>query len=356
MAPVVRALNEDARFESLVLITAQHREMLDQVLSFFEIMHDYDLNIMTHGQTLEQITSRALEGVSEVLENLKPDIVIVHGDTTTTFAAALAAFYHNIPVAHVEAGMRTGDLRQPFPEELNRTMVARLARYHFAPSDECVRHLREESVDEKGIIRTEHNTGIDALLLARSIMQRQGLSIEPENHILVTAHRRESWGEGMRGIFRAVSRIASAKPGFQIGVAKHANPLVSDDAHAVLDGIENIKLLDHQSYEDFVKLMARSRIILSDSGGIQEEGPTLGIPVVVLRNKTEYHELLESGVVFLAGTDEDAIVSCALEVLGDEAIQNRVQSFAHKRVQRSSLPLILDVLANDSLFTTQATG
>jgi UDP-N-acetylglucosamine 2-epimerase (non-hydrolysing) len=356
MAPVVIALQNDSRFASEVLVTAQHRDMLDQVLSFFNIHPDYDLNIMIQGQTLEQITSRALEGVSALLSRNRPDVILVHGDTTTTFAAALAGFYHGIPVGHIEAGMRTGDMMQPFPEELNRSLVARLARYHFAPSAECVQHLYDEGVESDRVIRTVHNTGVDALILAKSIIEKKGLSTRPENHILVTAHRRESWGAQMQGIFRAVRMISSLNPDYQISVATHANPAVADDARAILKGCANVALLSHQSYEDFVRLMAKSRVILSDSGGIQEEGPTLGVPVVVLRNKTEYHELLEAGVVFLAGTKEDDIVSRALDILGDATVSAHVKSFAEGRAQQSSVPLILDTLASRLSTVASARG
>ena len=344
MAPVVKALEEDARFESRVLVTAQHREMLDQVLTFFSIVPDYDLNIMTHGQTLEQITSRALEGVSNVLQTDKPDVVLVHGDTTTTFAATLAAFYQQIPVGHIEAGMRTGDLRQPFPEELNRTLVARMARYQFAPSDECAQHLRDENIPARSIIRTAHNTGIDALILARQIMEEQGIEVQPTNHILVTAHRRESWGEPMRGIFQAIADIAAKKPDYHISVATHANPLVADDARAILGDIANVSLLGHQTYEQFIVLMGHSRLILTDSGGIQEEGPTLGVPVVVLRNKTEYHELLDAEAVFLAGTERKNITKVSLGILDDDKVDARLHTFARERAHQSSIPLILDAL------------
>ncbi|MCL2024340.1 MAG: UDP-N-acetylglucosamine 2-epimerase (non-hydrolyzing) [Coriobacteriia bacterium] len=350
MAPVVRALARDERFDAKVLVTAQHRAMLDQVLNFFEIVPDFDLDIMEHGQTLAQITARVLEGVTQVLDEWTPDVIVVHGDTTTTFAAALAAFYRHVDVAHIEAGMRTGDLHQPFPEELNRTLVARMARYSFAPSAECEGHLLREGIAPERIIRTAHNTGVDALLLARDMLAddlASELAEAHDKHILVTAHRRESWGESMRNIFGAVADIASAHPDYHISVATHANPLVADDATAILDGISNVELLPPQSYRDFVTRMARSRVILSDSGGIQEEGPTLGVPVVVMRNKTEYHELLDAGVVFLGGTQRASIVETTERILADEAIHAHVRQFACDRATQSSIPQILDTLAAD---------
>ncbi|MBK5210897.1 MAG: UDP-N-acetylglucosamine 2-epimerase (non-hydrolyzing) [Coriobacteriia bacterium] len=347
MAPVVKALEADPRFDSHVLVTAQHREMLDQVLDFFDIVPDYDLDIMTHGQTLDQITSRVLLGTSEIFSRSKPVIVLVHGDTTTTFAAALSAAYKGIDVGHIEAGMRTGDIRQPFPEELNRTLVARLARWHFAPSQECVDNLLAEGINPNIIIRTEYNTGVSALLLAKKILGLSATGTRPQTKkILVTAHRRESWGEPMRRIFGAVAEIARRLPEYEINVATHANPLVADDARQILGSVENVNLIGPQGYGDFVRLMAESRLILSDSGGIQEEGPTLGVPVVVLRNKTEYHELLDAGVVHLAGTDKDSIVGKTLEILEREECSVVSDEFSQSRAKNSTIQEILSVLAS----------
>jgi len=349
MAPVIKGLEADTCFESQVLATAQHREMLDQVLDFFQISADYDLNLMKHGQTLPEITSRVLEGVTAVLEECQPDIVLVHGDTTTTFAAALAAFYLDIPVGHIEAGMRTGDMREPFPEELNRSLVGRLATWHFAPSAECVDHLLAEKVAPDSIVRTTHNTGVDALLLAKKMLGDVGASSGlASNRILVTAHRRESWGSGMREIFSAIAEIACMRPELQIELATHANPIVATDAQAILGDLPNVTLLEHQGYGDFVEKMASARLILSDSGGIQEEGPTLGVPVVVLREKTEYHELLDAGVVLLGGTQKEKIVSTVMTFLDDERLQDRLKVFATQRESQSSIPEILDTLADAS--------
>jgi UDP-N-acetylglucosamine 2-epimerase (non-hydrolysing) len=220
-----------------------------------------------------------------------------------------------------------------------------LARYNFAPSQECVQHLLDEHIDKDSIIRTAHNTGIDALLLAREFIQQQGIFAQPTKHILVTAHRRESWGAPMREIFTAIAEIAKRKPDYHISLATHANPIVTNDAYTILESVPNVTLLEHQSYDQFIVLMSHSELILTDSGGIQEEGPTLGIPVIVLRNKTEYHELLDDGVMFLAGTKSDSIVETTLRILSDVAIKSRLQVFACQRAQQSSIPLILDTIA-----------
>ncbi|MCL2746262.1 MAG: UDP-N-acetylglucosamine 2-epimerase (non-hydrolyzing) [Coriobacteriia bacterium] len=361
MAPIIKALEADPRFESHVLATAQHREMLDQVLDFFEIAPDYDLDLMRHGQTLPEITSKVLLGVTETIDKLQPDIVLVHGDTTTTFAAAIAAFYQDIPVGHIEAGMRTGDMREPFPEEMNRTLVASLATWHFAPSQECIDHLVREGIDAESITRIVHNTGVDALLLAKKILedaptgesgnagdasQIAKMTGNASGKILVTAHRRESWGAKMREIFLAVSKIAQTHPELTIEVATHANPLVADDAVDILGNIPNVILLKHQSYAAFVQKMASAQLILSDSGGIQEEGPTLGVPVVVLRDKTEYHELLDAGVVILGGTEKAEIVRVVTDILAaGVSFQDRLNEFAQARSSQDSTAAVLDILA-----------
>lgn len=344
MAPVVKALEADDAFESKVLVTAQHREMLDQVLDFFNIIPDFDLNVMKQGQTIEYITEETLRGVSEILRAEKPDAILVHGDTTTTFAACLAATYLQIPVGHVEAGMRTGDLTQPFPEELNRTLVGRMATWHFVPSEECRENLLKEDIAQSKIVRTTYNTGVAALLLAQ---RKLAINLLPENNsksILVTAHRRESWGEGMRQIFHAIKQLAGELPHFTFNVATHANPIVANDAQEILSNLSNVNLLPPQPYGDFVRLMARSKIILSDSGGIQEEGPTLGVPVAVMRNKTEYHELLEAGVVRMTGTQTESIVNSVHAMLEDASLSRIVYEFALERQSAEIVSPILKAL------------
>lgn len=350
MAPVVKTLEDDERIESLVLVTAQHREMLDQVLDVFDIAPDYDLNIMTQGQTLAQITTRVIAGVTEVFEQARPDVVLVHGDTTTTFAAALAAFYQGIKVGHIEAGMRTGDLHRPFPEELNRTLVADIATWHFAPSQECAHNLLKEGVSPEAIVMTPGNTGIAALLLAQKRINAglvsTGIQEEADGrrHILVTAHRRESWGAPMQGIFDAIRTLSLAHPEIVFDVATHANPVVAKPAQETLGNLENVCLRGPQGYADFIHLMARASLIMTDSGGIQEEGPTLGVPVMVLRDKTEYHELLDAGVVYLAGTDTQNIITLAERLLQDEAAITRSRDFARDRAKAGNLCMIPDAI------------
>lgn len=351
MAALLKELAVDQRFESRVLVTAQHREMLDQVLDFFQIGSDYDLDLMQHGQTLPELTSRLLLGVSEVLDKWRPDLVVVHGDTATTLAASLAAFYAGVPVAHIEAGMRTGDKQKPFPEEMNRVLVADLATWHFAPSSDALEKLLKEGVARNAIVQTQHNTGIDSLHLARRILQDncsfnfEESVQEKEKYVLITAHRRESWGPKMREIFLAIARLARLKPEVRFELATHTNPIVADDAEEILSSIPNVSLLKHQGYADFVQKMAGAELILSDSGGIQEEGPSLGVPVLVLRDKTEYQELIDAGLILLAGTDKEGIEDTFLKAFADRDLQQKAQAFARIRSSESSVKLIVERLA-----------
>ncbi len=327
MAPVVRALAARAESEPVVAVTAQHRALLDQVLDLFEIVPDYDLDIMEHGQSLSQVTTCVLEGIGRILEASLYDALVVHGDTTTTFAAALSAFYHHVPIAHVEAGMRSGDMSRPFPEEANRLLVARLARWNFAPSSACAGNLLREGTDPTRIWRTSGNTVIDALKTAADMSYefppgevRQVLE-SGMRVVLITAHRRESWGLPMERIFRSVRRLAEEHPDVRFLVATHLNPVVAHAASQILDGVAGITIIGAQGYLPFVKLMARADLILSDSGGIQEEGAAVGTPVVVLRDVTEYEELLRAGAIVLAGTDEDRIVDTTSRLLSDDAVR-----------------------------------
>ena len=350
MAPIVKALESDTRFDSSVLVTAQHREMLDQVLSAFDISPDYDLNLMKHGQTLSEITSRVLEAVTSVLRKDRPDVLLVHGDTTTTFAAALAATYLDIPVGHIEAGMRTGDKRQPFPEEVNRMLVAQLAYWHFAPSDLNASLLEAEGIDSSSIIRTPHNTVIDALLLAKQIAQKCDnqtslLASDETTHIVATVHRRENWGKPMREIFESFLELASRDKTRYVSVVTHANPEIQSLACEVMGNCEQIEIRQPLAYLDFVKLLSSANLIVTDSGGIQEEGPTLGIPVVVLRNKTEYSELLDAGLISIAGTAKSNIVPTIESVLSNSGMYKRCREFASQRLQEDSTSLILAAIA-----------
>lgn len=329
MAPVVLGLKETKGIESLVCVTAQHRQMLDQVLDLFKIKPDYDLNIMKPGQDLFDVTSNALLGMREVLRESKPDLVLVHGDTTTCFAAALAAFYEQIKVGHVEAGLRTGDMSAPFPEEANRSLVGRIARYHFAPTKSSEQNLLNENVDSGSILVTG-NTVIDALLIVRNMVNDYSTEhwmkcfdeqlykkIVDNNRklILITGHRRENFGQGFIDLCEAIKELASIHPDWDLIYPVHLNPNVQKPVYEILDGLENVFLIEPQDYAPFVWLMDKSDLILTDSGGIQEEAPSLGKPVLVLRDVTERPEAVTAGTVKLVGTNKDKIITEVENVL-----------------------------------------
>ncbi|MFP1946604.1 non-hydrolyzing UDP-N-acetylglucosamine 2-epimerase [Lonsdalea quercina] len=329
MAPLIHALAQDAFFESRVCVTAQHREMLDQVLELFGIEPDFDLNIMQPGQGLSEISCRILSGLKPVLEAFRPDLVLVHGDTSTTLMASLAAFYQRIPVGHVEAGLRTGDIFAPWPEEANRTLTGHLAQYHFAPTDSARLNLLKENVPDAAI-KVTGNTVIDALFWVRDLIARDPKLNQPlqaqyaflseqRKMILVTGHRRESFGDGFERICSALAAIAQRHPDVQIVYPVHLNPNVSEPVNRILSGIDNIFLIPPQNYLPFVYLMNRAYLILTDSGGIQEEAPSLGKPVLVMRDTTERPEALASCVVRLVGTDATKILHNVSALLTDES-------------------------------------
>lgn len=323
MAPVIQELRRHPEIETKVCVTAQHREMLDQVMDLFHLKADYDLNIMAQGQTLYDITGRVLRGLQEVFAKERPDCVLVHGDTTTTFTAALAAFYAQIPVGHVEAGLRTGNLLSPFPEEANRQLTGVLARYHFAPTETARANLLRENKKGENIY-VVGNTVIDALLATvKKDYTFEDKEIEQiEEHkrvILVTTHRRENLGAPMHHVYRALRRLVDDIPDTEIVFPVHRNPLVREAVAEELEGHDRIHLVEPMEYEPFTNLMARSAIVLTDSGGIQEEAPSLGKPVLVLRDTTERPEAVEAGTVALVGTDEEAIYETAYRLLTDEA-------------------------------------
>jgi len=325
LCPVIRSLREQpSEFEVRTCVTAQHREMLDQVLEAFQVKPDHDLDLMLPGQTLFQSTSRILAGLEPVLRAEKPAMVIVQGDTTTTLCGALGAFYAGIPVAHVEAGLRTHDMRQPFPEEMNRVLASRLAALHFAATEMAAQHLRSEGVPPDAVHVTG-NTGIDAVLFVRDALEQGTLSGRewPEldaskKLIVVTAHRRESFGDGFTRICRALAKIAD-RGDVQLVYPVHPNPNVQDPVQRYLAGHANVKLIAPLSYVPFVDLMRRAYLLITDSGGIQEEGPSLGKPILVLRDKTERPEAVMAGTVKLVGTDESRIVDEASNLLDDPA-------------------------------------
>lgn len=322
MAPVVRELLKHPEIETKVCLTAQHRELLDQVVDLFQLPVDYDLDIMKQGQSLYDITDRVLLGLKEVLEKEKPDLVLVHGDTTTTFSATLAAFYQQIDVGHVEAGLRTGNMYSPFPEEANRRLTSVLTTLHFAPTETARQNLLKENQKDDRIF-TVGNSVIDALLATVKkdyVFEDKELQ-DIEEHkriILVTTHRRENLGEPMRNVYRALRRLVETIPDTEVVFPVHRNPLVRQAVKEVLDGVPGIHLVDPMEYEPFTNLMARSAIILTDSGGIQEEAPSLGKPVLVLRDTTERPEAVASGTVKLAGTNEDKVYNTAYKLLTDE--------------------------------------
>ncbi|ELP8106284.1 UDP-N-acetylglucosamine 2-epimerase (non-hydrolyzing) [Vibrio vulnificus] len=338
MAPLVHALAADERFEAKVCVTAQHREMLDQVLELFEITPDYDLNLMKAGQTLNEVTARILLELKPVLQEFKPDVVLVHGDTATTFAASLAAYYEQIAVGHVEAGLRTGNIYSPWPEEANRKLTGALTKYHFAPTETSQQNLLQENYAAENIFVTG-NTVIDALLMVKEkIEQDVDLKAtlaaqfpyldESKKLILVTGHRRESFGGGFERICEALAKTAKQHPEVQILYPMHLNPNVREPVNRILGSVENVLLIEPQQYLPFIYLMDRAQIILTDSGGIQEEAPSLGKPVLVMRDTTERPEAVAAGTVKLVGTDVEKIVSNLNTLLSDSEAYQKM-SFAH---------------------------
>ena len=338
MAPLALALAADERFDAQVCVTGQHREMLDQVLDLFGLKPDYDLNIMKPGQDLSDVTTAILQGMKAVFSEFRPDIVLVHGDTATTFATTLAAYYHQIPVAHVEAGLRTGNLYSPWPEEANRKLTGALAALHFAPTNTSRQNLLNEGVDSAAIHVTG-NTVIDALLevvakldttesLQRQFKEQFAFLPDDKRIILVTGHRRESFGDGFERICQALVDTAKAFPDVEIVYPVHLNPNVREPVNRLLAGVDNIHLIEPLDYLPFVYLMNRAYLILTDSGGIQEEAPSLGKPVLVMRDTTERPEAVEAGTVKLVGTEVDAISSNIHSLLTDTHAYQRM-SFAH---------------------------
>ena len=340
MAPLVQHLYAHSGIDAKVCVTAQHREMLDQVLELFEIEPDYDLNIMQPGQTLTEITSSILKKMESVLHEAKPDIVLVHGDTTTTMATTLAAFYQQIPVGHVEAGLRTGNIYSPWPEEANRKLTGSLAKWHFAPTETAKNNLLTENVLEEKVVVTG-NTVIDALLEVKDKLEQDEslnqqfsqqfdfLGTEKNSKVvLVTGHRRESFGGGFERICEALAKTAQQYPEVQIVYPVHLNPNVREPVNRLLKGVQNIHLIEPLDYLPFVWLMNRSDIILTDSGGIQEEAPSLGKPVLVMRDTTERPEAVEAGTVKLVGTETNAIFDALVTLLTSEKAYNSM-SKAH---------------------------
>ena len=324
MAPLVKMLEKDERFESIVCVTAQHREMLDSVLDIFNIRPQYDLNIMSHGQTIIDISNKVLKGVDEVIKEVTPHIVLVHGDTSTTLNGALAAFYNKIPVGHVEAGLRSYDIYSPFPEEANRRLTGAITSLHFAPTKTNKNNLLSEGINKEKIYVTG-NTVIDALL---SVVNENyvfedktlnNIDFENKKVILLTTHRRENWGEPMENIFKAMIELIKNNDEVEVIFPMHKNPSIRELAHKYFDVYkEKVHLIEPLEYVEFTNLMAKVYLIMTDSGGIQEEAPALGKPVIVLRTETERPEAVEAGTVKLSGVKKENIVDVANELIRNE--------------------------------------
>lgn len=351
MAPLVKELQSREELDAKVLVTAQHREMLDSVLELFDITPDFDLNIMKHGQTITDITTRVLHGVGEIFEQEKPDLVLVHGDTTTTFAAALASFYQKIAVGHVEAGLRTGNIYSPYPEEMNRKLTGSLATYHFSPTIMNVENLLRENISKENIVITG-NTVIDALLSVTDKSYR--FEIEELNEIdetkqrliLLTCHRRENWGEPMKQIFEAINELTSKHSDVVVVFPMHKNPSIRELARTYFGNNPSVRLIEPLDYEPFANLMKKSYLILTDSGGIQEEAPALGKPVLVLRTETERPEAVKAGTVRIAGIETERIVQLADELLSSQKSYDEMAHAANPYGDGTSSKQIADFIVS----------
>ena len=337
MAPLIKTFQADKDFVTKVCVTAQHRQMLDQVLNIFDINSDYDLNIMKPGQDLFDVTENVLSGMKRVLSDFNPDIVLVHGDTTTTSACSLAAFYNKIKIGHIEAGLRTGNIYSPWPEEANRKITGVLADYHFAPTTTSENNLLKENINKKNILVTG-NTVIDALYLMMEKIEKnprlksrileliscQYKLFDDKKIILVTGHRRENFGHGFRNICNALKTIADNNPDFDIVYPVHFNPNVQKPVREILSNAKNIHLIEPLSYECFIYMMSKSFFIITDSGGIQEEAPSLGKPVLVMRDSSERPEAIKAGTVKLVGTDYAKIIEESQKLIDDENEYNKM--------------------------------
>lgn len=362
MAPVVKALEKRDDVDSLVVVTAQHREMLDQVVKLFDIVPDYDLDLMKHGQTLATLTTGVLTGIDEILIKEKPNLILVQGDTTTTFASALTAFYHKIPIGHIEAGLRTGQKYSPWPEEINRKLTSGLADLHFAPTEVSRSNLLREGIDPENIFVTG-NTVIDALLstvkpeyqFADIDLNRILEANKDKRMILMTTHRRENWGEPMRQIYQALETVLREFPDTYVIFPMHKNPTVRKVVTEVLGGNEKVHLIEPLDYEPFVNLMAKAYLILSDSGGIQEEAPSLGKPVLVVRDTTERPEAVDSGTVLLVGTQYNKVVESIQQLLTDqdayEKMSQATNPYGDGRSSARITQIIIEKFSDQKIFS-----
>ncbi len=353
MAPIVEALKNAAEFECIVTVTGQHRDMLDQVNQLFGIVPDHDLNILQQRQSLSAIMTRTIDGLDTLFQQRKPDAVVVQGDTTTSTAAAIAAFYHGIPVVHVEAGLRSGNLFSPFPEEANRKITSQIASLHLAPTSTSKANLLAENIPEADIVVTG-NTVIDALLqtVAKQVPfadpALEDIAASGRRVLLVTTHRRENQGDAMRGMGRALARIADAEPDLVIVLPVHKNPVVREAVLPALEGRANIVVTEPLAYGEFTRLLSVAHVVLTDSGGVQEEAPSLGKPVLVMRENTERPEAVDAGTVTLIGTDEERIVSEVHRLLHDQqhfdAMSNAVNPYGDGRAAARTVAAISQLL------------
>ena len=347
MCPLVKVLEKDDRIESIVCATAQHREMLDTVLEIFDVKPQYDLNVMSHGQTIVDVSNKVLTGVDKVIKECNPDIVLVHGDTSTTLNGALAAFYNQKPIGHVEAGLRTGDIYSPFPEEANRKLTGAIATLHFSATESNKANLERENINKN--IYITGNTVIDALL---SVVDKNhkfddknlnDIDFENNKIVLLTAHRRENWGEPMKDIFAAVRELVTKNEDVNVIFPMHKNPLIRELANESFKGVEDkIHLIEPLEYVDFANLMAKCYLIMTDSGGIQEEAPALGKPVIVLRTETERPEAVEAGTVKLAGIKKEDIFNIADELINDEEAYNKMAHAVNPYGDGKACPRIVE--------------
>lgn len=351
LAPVIKAMQECPDITPVICVTGQHREMLDQVLEIFDIQPDVDLDLMTPGQSLAGLAAGLITRVTEVLVEIKPDVAVVQGDTSTAFLAGLAAFYQQIPVAHVEAGLRTNRRYSPFPEEMNRRFISCFAEWHFVPTERARLALLAENHADSNI-HVVGNTVIDALLSVRGLVRSRGLVGNPDlaelldmkRFVLITGHRRENFGKGFESICRAIAELAAAHPDVQWVYPVHLNPNVRGVVHEMLGGFDNIHLIAPLDYLDFVWLMDASTLILTDSGGVQEEGPSLGKPILVMRETTERPEAVEAGVALLVGTDRRLIVEHATRLLGDQAVYRSMTTRQNPYGDGTSARQIVEIL------------
>ncbi|WP_370831147.1 non-hydrolyzing UDP-N-acetylglucosamine 2-epimerase [Clostridium sp.] len=347
MCPLVKALEKDNRIESIVCATAQHREMLDTVLDIFDVKPQYDLNVMSHGQTIVDVSNKVLTGVDKVIKECNPDIVLVHGDTSTTLNGALAAFYNQKPIGHVEAGLRTGDIYSPFPEEANRKLTGAIATLHFSATESNKANLERENIHNN--IYITGNTVIDALL---SVVDKNhkfddknlnNIDFENKKIVLLTAHRRENWGDPMKDIFKAVKELVIKNEDVNVIFPMHKNPLIRELANESFKGIEDkIHLIEPLEYVDFANLMAKCYLIMTDSGGIQEEAPALGKPVIVLRTETERPEAVKAGTVKLAGIKKEDIFNISDELINNEEAYNKMAHAVNPYGDGNACPRIVE--------------